>query len=125
MASKAAALPQSTQPPAGTGSDANVNLHSASEATAELRRRITQKHATAIATSSVDEYPADDESEDKDKDNDDKVEVNWGKTPSGEGESCFTITITVRTCADTYFGRVTGMLAQCSASPRLTRSSTP
>lgn len=85
MASPAAPLPQSTQPQAG--SQANLNLHPASDATAELRRRTTanNKHTTTTATSSVDEYPADDESEDKDKDTDDKVEVNWGKTPSGEG----------------------------------------
>ena len=91
MASPAAALPQSTQHPAG--SEANINLHPASEATAELRRRTNQKlhttTTTATAASSVDEYPADDESEDKDKDIDDKVEVNWGKTPSGEGEFHF------------------------------------
>lgn len=87
MASTAAALPQSTQHSAaspatttGAGTDSpNVNLHPASEAAAELRRR---KHTSAT---SVDEYPADDESEDKEKDHDDKHEVNWGKTPSGEG----------------------------------------
>lgn len=92
MAPTAAALPQSTQPSSAGShpSEANVNLHPASDATAQLRRRTTttQKlHTTA--PSSVDEYPADDESEDKDKDSDDKVEVNWGKTPSGEGR-CFT-----------------------------------
>lgn len=146
MASAAAALPQSAQhipgatpapapapaPATATAAappSASLNLHPASEATAELRRRTTQKHGSS--STSVDECPADDESDDKEKhtdaDTDDKlnVEVNWGKTPSGEGTSAVCLKHRPKEKRVlTPAGRVTAPPMQSSASPRHTRSCT-